>query len=118
MKTEYIKLYANQTVTLDQLREMDIAVDSVRFEGRVGKWSAIDLLTGYSESVPTDGANPLYFRSFVMFALFEHDYYGDMTDFVVAYFDYYSGDNIWKEIDGTFDDLQQALIEFDCIDVQ
>ena len=115
MKTEYIKLYDKQTVTLDNLREMDISIDSIRIDGRIGKWSAIDLLIGYSESGNT-GDNSLWSRSIAMFALFEHDYYGDMTDYVVAYFDYYSGDNIWKEIDGTFDDLHQALIDFECID--
>lgn len=108
IESKRMRLYPHQTVTVDFMKEsLHIPCDSLRFTERTGKWSAIDVVTAQSRTENT--------VCIAIFALFENDYWGDETDYIVAYYDYYSGDNNWKEIDGTFDDLKTALFDIDII---
>lgn len=99
----YVKPFDHQDISEKVLNACGIETQSIRFDSREGKWSLVFLVTG------TTGDNLT--QSLVMLALFEHDTYRDMTDYVLAYFDWYSGDNNWKEIDGTYDDIWTALYD-------
>ena len=109
MKTNHIKLYAEQNITEATLNSIGIATQSIRIDGRTGKWSMIATLCG--DTIPTGSDERL-----AIFGLFEHDTYGDMTEYSICFFDWYSGDNDWKEIDGTYDDIFTALRDFDVIE--
>lgn len=117
IKPTFIKLYENQSINAYTYRQMEIPIEGIKFPNRRGKWSAIDFLTGYSECYHTGDINPVHNVCICLFALFEHDKLGDCTDYIVAYYDYFSGENTWKEIDGTFDDLQTALIDLEIVDI-
>lgn len=106
--TQHINLFKHQDITEKVLNSAGIATQSIRFNTRRGKWSLITLLTGTTGDQLT--------QSMAMFGLFEHDTLGDMTDFVVAYFDWYSSENIWRELDGTYDDLKTALFDLDIVE--
>lgn len=109
MKTHYIKLFAEQTLTENVFNYGGIVTQSIRIAGRAGKWSMISTICGKTNNM--NGAVCI-----AIFGLFEHDTLGDATDYAVCYFDWYSGDNNWKEIDGTYDDLFTALRDFDVIE--
>ena len=93
-----------------------IQTDAVRFSTRYGKWSVIDFCTIISESVENRGDWMKHTDYCCIIALFEHDTLGDMTDYVLAYYDVFSGDNCWKEIDGTYDDIRTALIDNEIVE--
>jgi len=103
IKTRYVNVFDEQRISEEVLNTVGIKTKSIRFSTRKGRWSMIDIVTG------TTGDNLT--QSIVLFGLFEHDSLGDITDLVLAYFDWYSGDNVWKEIDGTFDDVYTALYD-------
>ena len=108
IESKRMRLFPKQTVTVDFIEnDMNIPCESLKFPERIGKWSAVDVITAQSRTEST--------VCIAIFALFENDFYGDETDYIVAYYDYYSGDNNWKEIDGTFDDLRTALWGMDII---
>ena len=108
IRSHYAKLYKYQTINGETYSMMGIETNSIKFDTRIGRWSAIDFRTGYFHN----GNN----ACIALFALFENDYYGDMTDYVLAYYDCYSTDERWREIEGTFDDIETALIDNECID--
>lgn len=108
IKTRYVNIFDHQDIQEKVLNTCGIETQSISFTTRKGKWSMIDMLTG------TTGDNIT--QSIVLFGLFEHDALGDLTDLVLAYFDWYSGDNVWKEIDGTYDDIYTALYDADMIE--
>lgn len=45
--SHYAKLYKNQTINKDTYSMMGIETDSIKFDTRIGKWSAIDFRSGY-----------------------------------------------------------------------
>lgn len=108
IQTCYVKLFDSQSISGHVLNSCGIETQSIRFASRRGKWSLIDIVTGTTGDELT--------HSMVLLALFEHDTLGDMTDYVLAYFDWYSGDNVWKGIEGTYDDLLTALIDNEIVE--
>lgn len=107
-KTRYVKLFDDQDIDVNMLNAISIKTDSICFDDRSETWSAIDVVTGITGDELT--------QSLAIFALFENDYWGDETDYILAYFDWYSGDITWKEIDGTYDDIITALIENEIVE--
>lgn len=103
IESRYVKLFNEQKITSSQLNELGISTDSIRFDGRTDTWSLCFMVTGVTGDELT--------QSLAIFALFENDYWGDMAGAVLAYFDYYSGDNVWKEIGTTYDDIFTALYD-------
>lgn len=93
------------------LYEAGFPTENVRFSTRYDLWSVIDFCTIISEV--EENRNGWIKRTdySCIIALFENQTFGDMTDYVLAYYDVFSGDNVWKEIDGTYDDIRQALID-------
>lgn len=108
IKTRYVQLFPHQDISEKVLNTCGIETQSIRFSDRRGKWSLIHLVTG------TTGDNLTH--NLVILALFEHDTLGDLTDYILAYFDWYSGDNCWKEIEGTCDDILTALIDNEIVE--
>lgn len=111
VKSEYLKypIFSNDTRVLN---ELGVKTDSVKFSARYGKWSMIEYCTIISEFENCD----VCMNYCCVIGLFEHDTYGDMTDHVLAYYDVFSGDNCWKEIDGTYDDIRTALIDNEIVE--
>ena len=106
--SDFIKLYPEpQLINRQSYVLMDIPVDSIKFDKRLYTWSAIDFMSGYNQHGSI--------KHIALFALFENDVYGDCTDYILAFFDWYSGDNNWKEIAGTYDDILTALYDEGCI---
>lgn len=108
IQARYVSLFQHQDISQVSLNTAGIETQSISFSSRRGKWSMIDLVTG------TTGDNIT--QSLVIMALFEHDTLGDLTDYVLAFFDWYSGDNNWKEIEGTFDDILTSMYDASIIE--
>lgn len=104
----YFSVYENQTITEKDVNTIGIKTDGIHFEGRYGKWHMVDILTCHTQEGDRD--------TMAIFGLFEHDYWGDATDYVLAWFDWFSNDCNWKEIGGTYDDIQTSLIDWDIIE--
>lgn len=99
--------FPKKLLTEKNLVDAGIKTQGVTFSGRTETWSLIDIVTAINA--------PASITWLGIFGLFENDYWGDETDFILAYFDYYSGDNTWKEIDGTYDDIITALVDNEII---
>ena len=108
IKSHYLKLQGSQDISEQVLNDCGIETRSIRFASRYGKWSMIDIVTAVTGDEVT--------ISLAIFALFENVVLGDLTDYILAYFDWYSGDNCWKEIEGTYDDIRTALIDNEIVE--
>lgn len=73
------------------------------FPGRIGKWHGIDLcmVSNYADT-----------ERFAI-CLFEHNRYGDLAGFILAFYDRYSDQ--WIELAETWDGIEQALTDEDII---
>ncbi len=99
--------FTKAQLTEQSLNDAGFQTQGIIFSGRTDTWSLIDGVTA------TNGNNVYTFLG--IFGLFENDYWGDEAEHILAYFDYYSGDNTWKEIDGTYDDIITALVDNEII---
>lgn len=108
IKSCYVKPFQSQDISEKVLNTCGIETQSIRFDSRRGKWSMVFFVTG------TTGDNLT--QNLAIIGLFEHDTVRDMTDYVLAYFDWYSGDNVWKEIEGTYDDIWTAMYDASIIE--
>ena len=88
-----------------------IPTENVRFSTRADLWIVIDFCTIISESTENREEWVKDTDYCCIIGLFENQTFGDMTVYVLAYYDVFSGDNNWKEIAGTFDGIRLALID-------
>ena len=95
------------------LSYIGINFEHQKINGRTGYWHDIELGTACFIKKET---NPLLVLTeyIGIFAIFEHESLGDLTDYIVCYYDY-ENDKQWKELDIAFDCLENVLIELDIL---
>ena len=76
--------------------------ENIVFPDRIGKWHGIDLciVSNYADT-----------EKFSV-CLFEHNRFGDLAGFILAFYDRYSDQ--WVELAETWDDIVQAMTD-ECI---
>ncbi len=92
----------NYSYYYDKMEDVNREYQSVKIEGYTGRWSAI-------QKIKVD--DKLYY-------IFEHEYYGDETCYLVAVVRYADANRIAvAELYETYDGLIQCLIDEDIIDI-